>query len=167
MLVAMSRMPDPRFRESVILILDHGEEGALGLIVNRPLSEVPLTELLSELEIATPATDLQVRLHFGGPVGMNRLFLLHSGDFSSESSETVAPGVRLTMDPEALGLIGRGEGPAEYLLAVGYSGWAAGQLEAEMRQGSWMDVQMRPEWIFADDPSKTWRTIFDKHVTRF
>lgn len=166
LLVARSRMRDPRFAETVILMISHDKAGALGLIVNRPARKVDFGELMDPLEEPPPAETEQVTIHYGGPVALNQVFVLHSTDVQLEGSESVCEGVALSQAPEMLGRIAKGKGPEHYLLIVGYSGWAPRQLEAEIALGSWLIVKPSSSQVFAKEPSKMWKRIIDKHIIR-
>jgi putative transcriptional regulator len=157
LLVATPEMGDPRFAETVLLMLAHDAEGALGIIVNRPVTRVVLPELLRELGIDGGDTDGELVIHNGGPVERELGFLLHSTDRMAEGSEEVIAGIAVTTRPEILQAIAGGDGPTQYLFAFGYAGWGPYQLEGEILREDWFWIPADPALVFAADPSKTWR----------
>ena len=166
LLVATPGMGDPRFSQTVIYILGHGPDGAMGLIVNRPIGEVDFAELFAELGLDMLALPGKVMVHFGGPVEMHRGFLLHSVDVMLESSQIVADGVAVSTDPALLNSIAREKGPRHHLFALGYAGWAPQQLESEIDQGAWLTLEAEPTLVFPEDPEKVWQSLTDQEVLR-
>ena len=134
-LVASPWLADPRFHGGVIYLCDHSQEGALGLMVNHPMS-LALGEILSQLEM--PGADRAEPVYNGGPVQQERGFVLHVPGSFWQSTAPVADDVWLTTSRDILEAIGRGEGPSSFLVALGYSGWAAGQLEEELAGNAWL-----------------------------
>ncbi|MCG8360648.1 MAG: YqgE/AlgH family protein [Kiloniellales bacterium] len=159
-LVAARGMRDPNFARTVIYMVQHDETGALGLVINRPLGEMPLSQVMTGLGLKGEGMEGSLRVHAGGPVEPNQPFLLHSSDVVVEQSMIVSQGVAVTSDPEILHRIGEGAGPRQALLVLGYSGWAPGQLEAEMARGDWGDVASDQAVVFDRDHETKWeRTI--------
>jgi len=157
LLIAMPGMGDPRFDRSVIFMCAHSEEGALGLIVNKPAPEVKFLALLDQLGIETGGAKRDIRVHFGGPVENGRGFVLHSGDYLSNSSTLqVTDGFGMTATLDVLEEIANGSGPASALLALGYSGWGPGQLEDEILQNGWLTCDAAPEIVFGADDGAKW-----------
>jgi putative transcriptional regulator len=159
LLIAMPGMGDPRFEKSVILMCAHSDEGAMGLIVNKPMPDLGFADLLKQLGIgddAPPASE--IRVHFGGPVEHGRGFVLHSDDYDSSTSTTlkVSGGFGMTATLDILENIARGTGPARAFLALGYAGWGPGQLEGEIAQNGWLTAEASPELVFAADNSGKW-----------
>ncbi len=156
LLIAMPGMGDPRFDRSVIYVCAHSEEGALGLIINKPTPDLSARDLLEQLGISPAGNMPQIRVHFGGPVDHGRGFVLHSSDYCSDSSTMQVDtqfGMTATLD--ILEDIARGEGPHQSLLALGYSGWGPGQLEEELQANGWLTGDATPEIVFgADSPAK-------------
>jgi len=160
-LIAMPGMKDDRFARSVIYVCAHSEEGAMGLIINQT-QQILFPDLLVQLGIMNeqeairlppPARDLVIRN--GGPVDRSRGFVLHSGDYRVESSLNVAQNICLTATVDILRAISTGRGPRRALMALGYSGWGAGQLETEIAQNGWLTCPATPELLFdADIESK-------------
>jgi len=125
------------FGETLTLICEHNDDGAMGLIVNRP-SSVSLIELMVQLNIDKGATPADRMVMEGGPVGGDRGFILHTEDDRFEGSLTLGNGLMLSSAREVLQAIARNEGPAEYLVTLGYAGWDAGQLEGEIAENAWL-----------------------------
>ena len=155
-LVATPEMQDPRFARTVIYMVRHDASGAQGLVVNRPLGEIPLALLLEQTGIESRGVEATVRLHAGGPVDVLRIFVLHTAEFMSAGTLPVKDGIALTFQPDILDAIARGKGPRRALLAVGYAGWAPGQLEAEMKTGAWARASADEALIFDGDYETKW-----------
>jgi putative transcriptional regulator len=156
LLVAMPGMPDDRFARSVIYLCAHSEEGAMGIIVNQAARKVSFSDLLIQLEVIAPDEAIRlppnaetVQVLKGGPVETGRGFVLHSDDFFIDNSTLpIDKGVSLTATIDILRAIANGEGPDRALLALGYAGWSAGQLEAEMQHNGWLTCPADPALIF-------------------
>jgi putative transcriptional regulator len=159
MLIAMPTMGDERFARSVIYMCAHSSEGAMGIIVNQPASNISFPDLLVQLEVVGAAELIElppgaggVRVLRGGPVETSRGFVLHSADFFIENSTLpIDEGVCLTATLDILKAIARGEGPESAVLALGYAGWAPGQLENEIHQNGWLHCAADSELIFGRD----------------
>jgi putative transcriptional regulator len=159
MLIAMPSMRDERFSRSVIYVCAHSSEGAMGIIVNQLASNVNFPDLLVQLEVI-PAADIiqlpqragSVKVLKGGPVETGRGFVLHSADFFIENSTLpIDEGICLTATLDILKAIARGDGPASAVLALGYAGWAPGQLENEIQENGWLHCTADSELIFGTD----------------
>lgn len=162
MLIASPSMGDPRFEHSVIYICAHSEEGAMGLIVNKPSKEVDMGDLLGQLKIAVTPEAERIRVHFGGPVEMGRGFVLHSDDFETPGvTQKLQEGLALTATVEILRAISRGRGPARAILALGYAGWSPGQLEAELQKNGWLSAPGDPELVFSSADEGKWAAALD------
>jgi putative transcriptional regulator len=165
-LVAMPGIGDPRFDKAVICMCAHTEEGAMGLIVNKPRSELNLGDVLGHLGIEAGEGLAPLGVLDGGPVRPDRGYVLHTGDFSSnEATQTVAPGVCLTATREILEAVGQKapgqpQAPRRFVLALGCSGWGAGQLESEIAKNAWLVVDCAEEdaIIFDDTHGDKWAT---------
>jgi len=154
--IAMPGMGDPRFERSVILLCAHGEDGAMGLILNKPASQVDFTELMEQLDIPLTAPTSRP-IHFGGPVEMQRGFVLHTRDYAGDSTTlTVGEDFGMTATRDVLRAIAGGQGPRDALVALGYAGWGAGQLEDEIAQNGWLIADPTPELVFAPDNDGKW-----------
>jgi len=147
-LIAMPNMVDPHFARTLTFICEHNDKGALGLVVNRP-TEMTLQSLLEQVSIPTAADQLQsIPIHFGGPVQVDRGFVLHMPLGQWQATLAVSPEVGLTTSKDILQAVARGEGPRQLLVTLGYAGWAPGQLEQELAQNAWLTVQAKAEVIF-------------------
>lgn len=166
-LIAMPGMQDPRFERAVVYVCAHSQDGAMGIAINQAAPQITFRELLLQLDIISdepiklpePAGYMQV--HRGGPVETTRGFVLHSADYFIENSTLpIDDHVCLTATLEILKAIASGRGPENAMLALGYSGWAPGQLEDEIRQNGWLFCDAVPELIFdADLDSKYERAL--------
>ncbi len=159
MLIAMPSMRDERFSRSVIYVCAHSSDGAMGIIVNQLAANMNFPDLLVQLEVI-PAADLiqlpqragTVKVLKGGPVETGRGFVLHSADFFIENSTLpIDNGICLTATLDILKAIARGDGPASAVLALGYAGWAPGQLENEIQENGWLHCTADSELIFGGD----------------
>jgi putative transcriptional regulator len=156
LLIAMPGMLDDRFARSVIYVCAHSEEGAMGIVVNRAAERVDFPQLLVQLKIIgpdeairLPAETSSVLVLNGGPVDTGRGFVLHSNDFSiANSTLPIGGGVSLTATIDILRAMVSGSGPGQALLALGYAGWAAGQLEAEIQQNGWLNCPADASLVF-------------------
>jgi len=159
LLVAMPGMTDERFARSVIYLCAHSADGAMGIILNRPASVRNFPELLEQLRvidsderIKLPSAAKDIQVLFGGPVQTDRGFVLHSADFHIRNSTlTIDEGVSLTATIDILRAIALGEGPDRALLALGYAGWGAGQLENEIQLNGWLHCPADPAIVFDRD----------------
>ena len=162
LLIAMPSMADPRFERSVIYICAHNSDGAMGLLVNRPIESLSFSELLGQLEIDLNDEMSPVRVMFGGPVEQERGFVLHSPDYLQDASLVVDENVVLTATVEVLQAIADGIGPKNYLLALGYAGWDAGQLDSEIKNNGWLSVGSDHDLIFGSDLESKWLNAMTK-----
>lgn len=149
-------MPDPRFAQTVIYLLRHDASGAQGVIINRPIGEIPLVALMEQLGMDTQGASGSVRVHSGGPVENRRMLVLHTGEYSAEGTTTVKDGIAVTWEPEILTAIAQRKGPRRMLFALGYAGWAPGQLEAEMKTGAWVRASPDEALLFDEDYDTKW-----------
>lgn len=163
LLIAMPTMADPRFARTVIYLCAHSEQGAMGLVVNKPMPQISFAELLQQLEIdvGDEVPDDQV-VHFGGPVESGRGFVLHSADFRREGTMVVDEKVALTATIDILRAIAAGEGPSEHFLALGYAGWGAGQLDSEIQANGWLHAPADNSILFDPDLSTKWERAIAK-----
>jgi putative transcriptional regulator len=170
MLVAMPAMLDERFARSVIYVCAHSSEGAMGIVVNHPAPNIKFTELLVKLDVIPAADAIRlpsraevVKVMRGGPVETERGFVLHSGDFFIENSTLpIDEGVCLTATVDILKAIARGDGPASAILALGYAGWAPGQLETEIQGNGWLHCAADRDLIFGADISGKYKRALKK-----
>jgi putative transcriptional regulator len=170
MLIAMPTMGDERFARSVIYVCAHTSEGAMGIIINHPAAHISFRDLLVQLDVVKdsdkiqlPPPACQVKVLKGGPVETSRGFVLHSSDFFIENSTLpIDEGVCLTATLDILKAIARGEGPRNALLALGYAGWAPGQLENEIHQNGWLHCAADLDLIFGQDTEAKYQRALKK-----
>ena len=163
LLVAMPQMGDPRFARSVIYLCTHnGEAGAMGLVINKVLGALTLAELFEQLQIASGASAKKRPVHFGGPVEPGRGFVLHTADYCEEATLPVAGNIAVTATLEIMRAIGKGRGPQRSLFALGYAGWAPGQLDAEIQANGWLSVAADESIVFDPDLDGKWQRAFAK-----
>ena len=159
LLIAMPVMGDPRFERSVIYLCAHSSEGAMGIMVNRPAGSIDFPELLVQLNIINKADHIKLpgnaesmKVLRGGPVDTGRGFVLHSSDYYiANATLKIADGICLTATIDILKAIASGDGPKHAILALGYAGWAPGQLENEIQENGWLHCDADPDLIFGDD----------------
>ena len=156
LLVASPEMRDPRFARTVIYLIRHDASGAQGFVVNRPLGDIPLGKLLEQMQRNGSTASDRVRLHGGGPVESRRMFVLHTGDYTSPGTTSIKNGVSVTTDADILESMAKGQGPRRVRVVVGYAGWGPGQLEAEMEAGAWIRAAADESLLFDDDYDKKW-----------
>ena len=155
-LIAMPGMEDPNFSRGVTLLCQHNEEGALGITINRP-SEFTLQDLLSQVGLKCGDSRLgELPVFDGGPVHRERGFVLHGPDRHYESSMSVGPDIVITTSRDVLEDIAAGSGAERFLVALGYAGWGAGQLEDEMRDNAWLHVMADSELVFDLPVAQRW-----------
>ena|SRR5262245_63352111 len=156
LLVATPEMPDPRFARTVIYMIHHDASGAQGVVVNRPLREMPLAVLLEQMGMESTGVQDTVRLHAGGPVDTLRILVLHTAGYASDGTLAVRNGIAVTWEPDILRAIAQGKGPRRTLFAIGYAGWAPGQLEAEMKTGAWVRASADEALVFDGGYETKW-----------
>lgn len=163
LLIAMPGMPDPRFEKSVIFMCAHSADGAMGLIVNKPIEGLSFRELLEKFELDTRTDFGEAPVLFGGPVNMGRGFVLHSADYGTEDATlAVTSEISLTATTEILAAIAGGTGPAKALLALGYAGWSPGQIENEILSNGWIHCDADAGLIFDTAHEAKWETAIAK-----
>ena len=152
-LIAMPSMADPYFAKSLTYVCEHNDQGALGVVVNRPI-DMTLQALFERLSLTLKHKDLSdAPIYFGGPVQTDRGFVLHEPAGNWQSTLRVRDAIGLTTSKDILEAVGRGEGPQKLLVTLGYAGWSAGQLEHELGQNAWLTVEAKDAIIF-DLPSE-------------
>ena len=156
-LIAMPGMGDSRFGHSVVFMCAHSAEGGMGLIVNKPTSDLALTDLLEQLSIERGAQTPTLPVHFGGPVEHGRGFVLHDADYVSPVSTLAVNDLfAMTATLDILEDIAAGGGPAEAIIALGYAGWGPGQLEGEIAQNGWLICPATRDLIFGTANPEKW-----------
>ena len=156
LLIASPTMGDPRFVQTVILMVQHDRNGALGIIINRPLGDRPLVQLLEALGDTDPRVAGTVRIFAGGPVQPGIGFVLHSTDYHRPDTVDIDGHIAMTSSREILRDIGSNHGPKQSLVAFGYAGWAPGQLEGELAHGFWYTTPQDANLVFDDDRDNVW-----------
>ncbi len=164
LLLAMPGMSDQRFDRSVIFMCSHDESGAMGLVINDVNPKLSFSSLLNQLNIKQGNQKIsipknladQTPIHRGGPVEPGRGFVLHSADYAQASTMTVRETHALTATVDVLKAIANGRGPLNHLVALGYAGWRAGQLEREITSNSWMIADAEDEIIFNTELDQKW-----------
>ncbi len=162
LLIAMPQMSDPRFSRTVVYLCAHSASGAMGIVINRTFDGLTFSELLQQLEIQVKPGCESIRVHFGGPVEAGRGFVLHSTDYVHESTTQVDDEVGLTAAVDVLKAISDGDGPKNRFLALGYAGWGAGQLDAEIRENAWLTVPADADLLFGADLDHKWARAIGK-----
>jgi putative transcriptional regulator len=163
LLVAMPQMTDPRFARSVVYLCAHSEaEGAMGLVVNKLVASLTMDELYTHLKLDAGPLGRARPVHFGGPVEPGRGFVLHTADYREEATLMVGDEFAVTATLDVLRAIGSGEGPRQSLLALGYAGWAPGQLDAEIQANGWLSVDADSDLVFAEDSDVKWQRALAK-----
>jgi putative transcriptional regulator len=163
LLIAMPGIGDPRFERSLILICAHDSDHAMGIAVNRPVEGLTVPDLLERLEIDVTAALGDDLVLMGGPVEIERGFVLHTDDYHAEYSLDVEGGLALTTTREVLEAMGsHNRQPRRAILALGYAGWGAGQLENELRHNVWLTVEADEELVFDADYETKWTRALAK-----
>jgi putative transcriptional regulator len=162
LLIAMPGMGDLRFDQSVVFMCAHSEDGAMGLIINKPAQDVVLGDVLGQLDIDVSQQVRESRVYIGGPVETARGFVLHSREYQSNlQTLNVDADFGMTCTLDILEEIGKATGPAQSQLMLGYAGWGAGQLEAEIRQNGWLVCEASFELVFGTDDDTKWSKALD------
>ncbi len=162
LLVATPQLDDTRFERAAILLCAHSDDGALGIVVNVPLSGLNLAGMLEQLEIEDHGLDEELEIFNGGPVAESRGFVVHSDEQSSDDDIVVPGGFALSSSLDTLKRIAEGKGPRHHLVALGYAGWGAGQLEDELAQASWNLVEADFSLVFHLDRHSVWEAAMAK-----
>ncbi len=151
-------MQDPNFSTTVTLICEHNDDGALGIVINRPLN-LQMSGLFEQLSVENPDPDAaKSPVLAGGPVGTEHGFVLHDKGQSYDNTLSVSEDIRLTLSRDVIDALASGEGPSKSLVAIGYAGWEPGQLEGEMLANSWLNVPATPELVFDTPFDKRWNS---------
>lgn len=163
LLAAMPGMQDPRFARSLILMCAHSDDGAMGLIINRPLPDFTFTDLLEKLKI-TGENPIALDVHYGGPVEAGRGFILHREGYETDGAVMeIAGGYQVSATLDVLEQLAAGTGPRPALLALGYAGWGPRQLEGEIAENAWLTLDGVPDIVFARDAAAKWAAAL-RHV---
>lgn len=162
LLIAMPGLPDPRLAQAVIYMCAHTDEGAMGILLNRPLEQPSFDDLLRQLQIEPLPPARRIRLHVGGPVDNGRGFVLHTSDWTGEGSLVVNDLLALTASLDVLKAIAIGGGPRQGLLALGYVGWGPKQLDEEIQRNSWLSAPADEGLLFDSNHETKWRRALAK-----
>jgi putative transcriptional regulator len=162
LLVATPEMVDPRFAESVIYMVRHDRDGAMGLVINRPMARGPIKDLLKGFGIESEEAKGEIIIHYGGPVGSDTGYVLHSDDVMLDDSRRVKNSIAVSGNAKLIEEIARGNGPRLSLVVLGYAGWAPGQLEGELAAGAWHVVPADNELVFGEKADEKWRKAMDR-----
>ena len=158
LIIAMPYMPDAHFNQCVIYVCGHDSTGAMGLIVNKPLKSVNFMDLLEQMDVSPVRMNSpQPPIRYGGPVEVGRGFVLHTADYIKESTVLINNHFALTATLDVLRAINHDTGPKNSILALGYVGWTAGQLEQEIQENCWLIIDATPDLIFNLDSENLWR----------
>ncbi len=161
-LIATPAMQDARFAQAIIYVCAHSGEGAMGIVLNKPLARPSFEDLLRQLDVAPTPPARRITLCSGGPVENARGFVLHTADWTTEGSLKVANGMALTASLDILKAIAEGGGPRRGLLALGYAGWGPGQLDAEIQENAWLSAPPDEALVFDGDHDVKWRRALAK-----
>ena len=161
-LIAAPGMGDPRFYHAVILVVRHDKDGALGIVVNRPVETEPMRRLLDELGQSGSGASGKVEIFAGGPVQPDVGFVLHSAEYKRAGTMAIDGKVAMSSSPAVLRDIADGHGPKQYIVAFGYAGWGPGQLEAELRDQAWFTAPDDPKLLFDADRATLWQTALER-----
>lgn len=163
LLIAMPQMRDSFFARSLVYVCIHNAEGAMGIVINKPLPSLKFGELLSQLEIESADEALKdSRVHFGGPVETARGFVLHSKDYQREDTLTIDETFAVTTTVEVLKDIADNSGPGQSFVALGYAGWSPGQLDAEIQSNGWLNVDPDAALVFESSLDDKWKNAMTK-----
>lgn len=162
LLIAMPQMQDTRFERSVIYMCVHNEDGAMGLVVNRLSDDMTFTDLLEQVGVERNRDTASLPIHIGGPVETGMGFVLHTSDYEQASTIKVSDSISLTHTIEILKDIAEGRGPRQAMLALGYAGWGAGQLDSEIQANSWLNVPADESIVFDEMQQDKWERSIAK-----
>jgi len=158
-LIATNKMNDDRFEKTVVAMIENDENGAWGLVINKPLGSVPLSYLVnSKLNISEKRKelfDVNISVFWGGPVELKKIFIIHSNEYQSETTKNYGD-ISISQDYDILFDIAEKKGPENSLVILGYSGWGSGQLEGEMEKDHWILSDFDPDIIFEKESKKKW-----------
>lgn len=156
LLIAMPNLADPNFSQTVTYICDHNDQGAMGLVINRPL-DVGVTELLQHMQIKTTNTDLvSTPVYQGGPVQVEQGFVIHENTGDWDATISVTDDVAVTLSQDILEAIAIDKGPKKFLITLGYAGWGAGQLEQELAANAWLNGPCNTDILFEKPAEQRW-----------
>lgn len=163
LLVAMPGLDDPHFAQTVTLICEHGERGALGIVLNKPLS-MQLSEVLAQMKLPPHSDSVAEQIVLrGGPVHQDRGFVLHRPGGEWESTHRISDSIQVTTSRDVLAAMARGEGPEDAFIALGYAQWEGGQLDRELKENAWLTLPVNDAMLFdlpyEDRWAAAWRSL--------
>jgi putative transcriptional regulator len=164
LLVASPSMGDRRFAQTVILMVRHDHSGAMGLVINRPVGEQPLARLLEAFGAGAEGASGSVRVFVGGPVQPELGFVLHSSEYKRPETVSIDARFAMTASRDIFRDMATGSGPKKSLFAFGYSGWAPGQLEGELKVGAWFTAPADTALVFDADRDKLWELAVERRT---
>lgn len=163
LLIALPGMTDERFAQTVIYMCAHSAKGAMGIVINKPIPGLSFAEVLKQLQIDIKPLIGEFPILYGGPVETGRGFVLHSGDYEgSDSTLPVSEDISLTATLDILRALAEGRGPKQALFALGYAGWAPGQVETEFQKNGWLHCKADLSLVFGVDPEAKWRSALQR-----
>ncbi|MGC6537600.1 MAG: YqgE/AlgH family protein [Candidatus Puniceispirillaceae bacterium] len=160
LLVAMPQIEDGRFKQAVILMCQHDDQAAMGVVINKPHQKLDLNGLREKLSLSQAQFDGDMPIYAGGPVEAGRGFVLHSVDQMLPDSLPVGRDLALSFQVSIIDEIASGTGPMQHRIMLGYAGWDEGQLEEELKDGVWFHLEASPELIFDTPPELLWQSCF-------
>ena len=160
--MAMPGLMDPNFHQTVTFICEHSDKGAMGIVIDRPLSGLHGENIFRELDISFIQELGSVPIYFGGPVHTGEIFVLHGPPFDWVGCLVVSPLFGLSNTIDILESIAKGEGPEDFIIALGCSGWGGGQLESEMKENAWLTCTASADIIFHTSPEQKWMAAIQK-----
>ena len=162
-LIAMPGMGDPRFQKSLVFLCTHSSDGAMGLIINKRADDLKLKDLFDKLNIPIGSVMAGIPVHYGGPVELGRGFVLHSSDYNADDATMqVDDEISMTATIEVLQAMAMKRGPIRSIVALGYAGWAPGQLEHELQENGWLACPPDHDLIFGEDEDAKWQQALAK-----
>ncbi len=164
LLIATPAMRDPRFQNTVLVMVRHDRDGAMGVVINRPAGERPAARLLEALGVDGAGATGTVPVFVGGPVQLELVFVLHSTDYRRPETLDIGRDVAMTVTPEIFRDIAMKAGPQKSLLAFGYAGWAPGQLENELARNDWYTAPLDSKLVFDVDRDKVWELAVERRT---
>ena len=160
-LISMPSLQDERFDKTVIYMCAHSKDGAMGIIINKKIDYDLYPDLLEQLGIDKPLLNNKLYLRYGGPVESGRGFVLHSDEVIQKETLSIAKGIALTSTSEFFEDLSKGKGPKNSILALGYAGWGAGQIELEIASNSWMTLKTDSNFIFDENVNNKWKSAYN------
>jgi putative transcriptional regulator len=160
-LIATPAIKDPIFASSLVYLCEHNESGSMGLVINHETTQI-LDDVFQQLDIQCENDTIKNQpVYVGGPVQLEQGFVLHSNSGQWQNSVEVSNGIHLTSSLDILQAVANGKGPQDYLVILGFSGWASGQLESELQQNSWLTAACDADLLFHQKPEDKWQVAFD------